>query len=93
MLVKWHSVIIAGTKSQHTRIVNGRNLTPLYWRGIMSSFAIYLIGFIIFVGALSYGAFLLGVPTTWIAVGALVLLGLGIFMGVGKTRQKDDTEA
>jgi len=59
----------------------------------MSSFAIYLIGFIIFVGALSYGAFLLGAPPVWIAVGALVLLGLGIFTGVGKTRQKDDSEA
>lgn len=59
----------------------------------MSTFAIYLIGFAIFVGALSYGAVMLGVPTPWIVVGALVLLGLGIFTGVGKTRQKDDTEA
>ena len=59
----------------------------------MSSFALYLIGFIIFVAGLAYGAFLLGVAATWIAVGAITLLGLGMVMGVGKTRRKDDTPA
>ncbi|WP_416876766.1 hypothetical protein [Litorimonas sp.] len=56
----------------------------------MSTFAIYLIGFIVFIGGLAIGAFLLGVPPVWIAVGALVLIGLGIFSGVGKTRHRDD---
>jgi len=59
----------------------------------MSSFALYLIGFIIFVAGLAYGAFLLGVAATWIAVGAVTLIGLGILTGVGKTRRKDDTPA
>lgn len=57
----------------------------------MSSFAIYLIGFLLFVGGLAYGAFLLGVALVWIGVGALTLIGLGIVLGVGKTRQKDIT--
>jgi len=56
----------------------------------MSTFAIYLIGFVVFIGGLSIGAYLLGVPPVWIAVGALILIGLGIFSGVGKTRQRDD---
>ena len=56
----------------------------------MSSFTLYLIGFIIFVGGLAYGAFLLGLAMTWIAVGAVTLIGLGILTGVGKTRRKDD---
>lgn len=56
----------------------------------MSTFAIYLVGFIVFIGGLALGAFLLGVPTVWIAVGALVLIGLGIFSGVGKTRHRDN---
>lgn len=56
----------------------------------MSTFAIYLIGFIVFIGGLAIGAFLLGVPPVWIAVGALILIGLGIFSGVGKTRRRDD---
>ena len=59
----------------------------------MSSFALYLIGFLIFVAGLAYGAFLLGLAATWIAVGAIVLIGLGIVTGVGKTRRKDETPA
>jgi hypothetical protein len=55
----------------------------------MSTFVIYSIGFLILLAGLVYGAVLLAVPTQWIVVGALVLLGLGIAMGVGKTRSKD----
>lgn len=53
------------------------------------SFAIYLVGFIILIGGLAYGASLAGPATQWIVVGVLVLLGLGIAMGVTRTRQKD----
>jgi hypothetical protein len=55
----------------------------------MSTFLIYAIGFIVLLAGLIYGAVLLNVPTQWIVVGSLVMLGLGIAMGVGKTRQKD----
>jgi hypothetical protein len=55
----------------------------------MSSFVIYAIGFLILLGGLIYGATLLHVPQHWIIAGALVVLGGGIAMGVGKTRQKD----
>jgi uncharacterized membrane protein YecN with MAPEG domain len=53
------------------------------------SFAIYIIGFIILIGGLAYGASLAGLSTQWIVVGVLVLLGMGIAMGVTRTRQKD----
>ena len=53
------------------------------------SFGIYLIGFIILIGGLIYGAVLIHMPAQWIAVGTIVLLGLGIAMGVQSTRQKD----
>ncbi len=53
------------------------------------SFAIYIVGFLIFIGGLSYGAVLLHVPQEWIIVGAVVLLGLGLLTGVKSTRQKD----
>jgi len=56
------------------------------------SFGIYSIGFAIVIGGLMYGAYLLHVPAHWIAVGALVLLGVGIVKGVKTTRQKDPTE-
>ena len=53
------------------------------------SFTIYLIGFVLVIAGLIYGAVLMHVPTHWIAVGAIVLVGLGILTGVKATRQKD----
>jgi hypothetical protein len=53
------------------------------------SFGIYLIGFLIMIGGLIYGAVLLHVPNRWIVMGSLVLLGLAILKGVQSTRQKD----
>ena len=55
------------------------------------SFGIYLIGYLILIGGLVYGAVLLHVPTRWITVGVIVLAGLGILSGVKATRQKDPT--
>jgi len=55
----------------------------------VSSLAIYIIGFVILVAGLAYGANLAGLSPRWIAVGVLVLLGLGIATGVTRTRQKD----
>ena len=53
------------------------------------SFGIYSIGFAIVIGGLIYAAYLLHVPAHWIAVGAIVLLGVGILKGVKTTRPKD----
>jgi len=53
------------------------------------SFGIYLAGLLVVIAGLIYGASLMHVPTHWIVVGGLVLVGLGILMGVKVTRQKD----
>ena len=53
------------------------------------SFGIYAIGFAIMLGGLMYGAHLMHMPGHWIAVGAVVLLGVGILTGVKATRKKD----
>lgn len=53
------------------------------------SFAIYFIGIVIFIGGLIYGAVILEIPHQWIAVGAIIMLGLAILTGVAATRQKD----
>lgn len=53
------------------------------------SFAIYLLGFLLVIGGLAYGATLLHVPTEWIVVGGIVMLGAGLLTGVKATRQKD----
>ena len=53
------------------------------------SFVLYMIGFVIFLGGLAWGASVAGVPSLYIGIGALVLLGFGIFSAVGRTRSKD----
>ena len=55
----------------------------------MSSFATYLIGFIIVTVGLAIGAYLLNVPTTWIVVGIIILVGIGILMATSRTRPRD----
>ena len=55
----------------------------------MSNYVLYMIGYVVLIAGLAYGAFLLGVPQVWIAVGAIVLLGIGIISGVTRTRQRE----
>ena len=59
----------------------------------MSSFMLYAIGFTIFVGGLIWGALALGVPGQWVAIGAVILAGIGIITGVTNTRRRDETVA
>jgi hypothetical protein len=55
----------------------------------MSAFMIYVLGFIVLLGGMVYGAMLLDVPQQWIIVGALVIAGLGVMAGVSRTKQRD----
>ena len=58
----------------------------------MSSFATYLIGFLILIGGLAYAGYLLNVPTVWLVVGVIVLLGAGILSATRKTKMRDPAE-
>jgi hypothetical protein len=53
------------------------------------SFGIYILGFLILISGLIYAAVILHIAAHWIAVGAIVLLGLAILKGVQATRRKD----
>ena len=55
----------------------------------MTNMLIYLLGTLLVVAGLAYGAQRLGVSHVWIIVGALVIIGLGLMAGITKTRQKD----
>jgi hypothetical protein len=55
----------------------------------MSSFATYLFGFLVLIVGLSIAAYLLNVPSTWIVVGVIVLLGLGILRATSRTKRRD----
>ena len=56
------------------------------------SFGLYLIGFIVVIAGMAWGAVRLGVAPVWIAIGAVVLVGIGILTGVTRTRQRDPAQ-
>ena len=53
------------------------------------SFGLYICGFLLMVLGLVYGAAMLHVPSHWIVMGSIVLIGIGVLTGVKATRQKD----
>ena len=55
----------------------------------MSSFGIYIIGFVILILGLALAAHLLGLPTVWIGIGVIVLIGIAVLSGVSKTKRPD----
>jgi hypothetical protein len=55
----------------------------------MSSFTTYLLGFVILILGLGVGAYLLNVPTMWILVGVIVMIGIGILMATSRGKMKD----
>lgn len=53
------------------------------------SFLLYLIGFIVFIAGLAWLATTVGVSQTYVMIGAVILLGIGIFTAATRTRAKD----
>ena len=58
----------------------------------MSSFATYLIGFLILIVGLGLAAYLLNVPTMWIGVGVIVLIGIGVLSATSRTKMRDPAD-
>lgn len=58
----------------------------------MSSFATYLIGFLILIVGLAIGAYLLNVPSRWLWVGVIVLVGIGVLSATSRTKMRDPTD-
>ena len=53
------------------------------------SFPIYLVGFVLVIGGIAWGLSVAHVPTLYIMIASVILLGIGILTGVSRTRQKD----
>ncbi|MBC7955791.1 MAG: hypothetical protein H7Y33_07975 [Cytophagales bacterium] len=53
------------------------------------SFALYLVGFVLLIGGIAWGLIVAGVPTLYVGIACLIMVGLGVITGVSKTRQKD----
>ncbi|MEO7999175.1 MAG: hypothetical protein ABI852_17115 [Gemmatimonadaceae bacterium] len=53
------------------------------------SFVLYLVGAAIFIGGVAWALIAMHVPQQWVLISCVILLGLGIFTGVTRTRTKD----
>jgi hypothetical protein len=49
----------------------------------------YLFGYTVLVIGLAAAAYLLQVPAQWIAVGVIILIGIGIMAGISRTKPPD----
>jgi len=58
----------------------------------MSSFATYLIGYLILIGGLAGAAYLLNIPAAWIIVGIVVLVGAGVLTATSRTKMRDPSD-
>lgn len=54
----------------------------------MNWFNLAFVGWIIVIIALALGAYKLGAPPVWIAIGALALLGIGMITSVSRARPR-----
>lgn len=82
----YHYVALVNERSLFLIVVIG---VPLPQVGGGMSFTLYLVGFIVLIAGLAFGANMMHVAPRWIAAGAIVLTGLGIVTGVARTRQRD----
>ena len=53
------------------------------------SFGLYAAGYAIVIAGLVYAAHLVHIPSHWILVGAIVMIGIGLLSAVKATRQRD----
>ncbi|MFC4453131.1 hypothetical protein [Deinococcus sonorensis] len=55
----------------------------------MSNFAIYMIGIVVLIIALFFAGNTFGWPQSYVIIGAIILLGIGILAGVTSTKRRD----
>ncbi len=58
----------------------------------MSSFTLYMLGFVLVILGLAYLAIMWHVPQTYVIVGAIILIGIGILTGATRTKRRDPSE-
>ncbi|MGP1274794.1 MAG: hypothetical protein ACQRW7_05185 [Caulobacterales bacterium] len=57
----------------------------------MRAFSIFVVSTILALGALGYGAHLLGVPVQWIIIGVVLIGGIALASGAGLARRRNQT--
>jgi hypothetical protein len=59
----------------------------------MTNFFVYMLGVILVMGALAYGAHLLGAGERWIGIGVAAGAGLGVMAAIVKTRRPQSSDS
>ena len=59
----------------------------------MTNFFVYMLGVVVVVCAVAYGAHLLGVGGRWIGIAAAAAAGLGIMAAIVKTRRPQSSDS
>jgi hypothetical protein len=55
------------------------------------SFALYIVGFLIFIGGVAWALVTAGVSTVYVLITCVILLGIGMMKAVTHGRAKDKT--
>jgi hypothetical protein len=55
-------------------------------------FLAYVIGFLILIAGLAWGAIEAGVPQLYVMIGSLILLGIGIITGASRRRLRPHSD-
>jgi hypothetical protein len=53
------------------------------------SFVLYVVGFVILIAGIAWALVTAKVPTLYVTIACVILLGIGIVTGVVRTRSKD----
>jgi|CXWL01.1.fsa_nt_gi hydrogenase/urease accessory protein HupE len=53
------------------------------------SFSLYFVGTLIVIGGVAWGMIKAGLPTVWVIIAAVIMLGVGILSAVSHTRSRD----
>ncbi len=58
----------------------------------MNSSVVYFLGFALVIAGIAYAAITLGVPSIWVIIGAIILIGIALMSTVTKTKQPTTTD-
>ena len=78
-------MVVAGTKPAARRQTNAGAVPA--GPNIVMSFLLYFVGFVVFISGLAWVATLAGLSQSWILAGAALLLAIGVFTAVARTRE------
>lgn len=85
VLVPFEQAMYSADRTSLGEITAERGVAAELWRGDTMRFVVYMIGFLILIGGLSWAAITAGAPQLYVLIGAVILLGLGIVTGVSRT--------